>query len=203
MPEKIVCISAHPDDIELGMGGTLSLLSEDGNDIYVIINYIPGIKEERIVEIYNSMDIYNIPKENVIINDFYVKDKRERVKCIDTYLKSIKPDKVFTHYYGDTHQEHRDIFDIVNICCRRLDTSLFVWENNVIGGILVETFSPNYFVKLNKKHMKDKVNSWLCHKSQTKKYVKLDNIIYKQAELWGFKCFSDYAEAFKAIRIIS
>ena len=35
MFEKIVCVGAHPDDIELGMGGTLSKFKD--KEIYIII----------------------------------------------------------------------------------------------------------------------------------------------------------------------
>ena len=200
--ETILCIAAHPDDIELGMGGTLSLLRKKNKKVYIIINYIPSSKKKRIHEIYDSMKIYNIPNENIIINDFYKLNNREQIKCIDECLDKVMPTQVFTHYKNDTHQEHRNIFDIVNICCRRRKLSLFMWENNVIGGLLLKPFHPNYFIQLDDKNINDKINSWLCHKSQNKKYPDLRSIILKKAELWGFKCITKYAEAFISIRII-
>lgn len=206
---RIVCIAAHPDDIELGMGGTVSKYKKQNKEVFFIINYIPkdnyttGSYEERIIELKNSLNIFNIPHDNLIINNFYNKNIREKVALLDNNLKIIKPDAIFTHYEHDIHQEHNDVFKIVSISCRNKPISLFMWENNVIGGLLKNKFNPNYFIKLSKENIDDKINSWKCHKTQYNKYKLLDNLIISQSNLWGYYYNAEYVEAFMNIKFFN
>ena len=203
----IVCIAAHPDDIELGMGGTISLLRRKKKNIFFIINYIPidnntsGTTEERISEVKKSLDIFNIPHDNLIINNFYKKNTREKVYMLDNQIKKINPDAIFTHYQYDIHQEHNDVFKITNICCRNKPISLFMWENNLIGGLLQKQFQTNFLIKLEKVDIENKIKSWKQHKTQYRKYKSFDNLIYSKSNIWGFFCKSDNSEAFRSLKI--
>jgi len=54
---KILALSPHTDDIELGCGGFLSKLSEAGHPVYVIC----------FSRIYNGVDLYDEHKKSIDI----------------------------------------------------------------------------------------------------------------------------------------
>tara|TARA_B100000902_G_scaffold395672_1_gene454776 strand:+ start:8279 stop:8914 length:636 start_codon:yes stop_codon:yes gene_type:complete len=203
---KVMCISAHPDDIELSMGGSVSRFKEMNIDVYFVINYIPcdfttASYKERINEVHDSLNVFGIPKENLIINNFRDKSMREKIYDMDNIISSISPDAVFTHYENDVHQDHRDVFNVVYSSCRNKSVSLFMWENNMVGGLLKDTFNPNFFIKLNENNINEKINSWKCHKSQYKKYQCIDEDMKNYSKYLGRLCKTNFVEQFKSIKL--
>jgi LmbE family N-acetylglucosaminyl deacetylase len=50
--QSIVAFGAHPDDVEIGMGGTVAKLARNGYDVHLVIATLPNftkidIKEQR------------------------------------------------------------------------------------------------------------------------------------------------------------
>ena len=84
--EKIIFVSAHPDDFELGMGGTLNRFTKEKKEIYGIICF--PFKEERKKETFNSCKLLNI-KENNIFFLPEVDKQRNLVSSIDEIFKKI------------------------------------------------------------------------------------------------------------------
>ena len=81
---KILCLAPHPDDIELGCGGTVSKLIELGKEIHYCIfslceKSIPEgyEKDNAKKELGASCDILGINKNNVHFYYFEVREYRE------------------------------------------------------------------------------------------------------------------------------
>jgi len=57
--DSILVFGAHPDDVEIGMGGTIAKLSQMGYNVKLVIAVLPNFtnndkKEERKLEAINS-----------------------------------------------------------------------------------------------------------------------------------------------------
>ena len=66
--KNVIAIGAHPDDIEIGCGGSLSKWKSEGVDVTCIIMSCEN--EIRLNETYKAMDVLGIPKQSIVIADF-------------------------------------------------------------------------------------------------------------------------------------
>jgi len=110
--KTVIYFSPHPDD-ELCSSGTLSILTKNGNKVYIVI-YTNGnkgthdldITAERLAQIREQEDIaankiVGIPKENIFFLGYddgmleYVPQK-EIVEKVCWFIRKYRPDAVFT-----------------------------------------------------------------------------------------------------------
>lgn len=196
---NILCIAAHPDDVELGMGGTLNRFCNEKKKIKIIICYYHS--ENRKQETINACNILGISDENIYFIE-NTEDPRNMIKQMDKLFMAIKPDTVFTHFNGDTHQEHKITCDITLSCCRNINCSIYMWENTQPGGASYNQFKTNFYVLLNNENIQNKINALSHHKSQMTKYnsEKLYDFIINKSHMHGYYVNSDAAEAFFQIK---
>jgi LmbE family N-acetylglucosaminyl deacetylase len=199
--DNILCISAHPDDIEIGMGGSINRYIAENKVVNVIICFY--IDEHRKTETYNSTKILGLESQNVYFID--KKDNiREITKDVDKIVTQIRPNCIFTHFNGDSHQEHKIVSDIAIASTRNINCNLYMWENTFPGAITYNFFKPNFYVKLNTTNVEKKIDSFKEHKSQIQKYdsKKLCKFLKTKSEFWGFHCDSTNAEVFIQIKSV-
>ena len=199
--ENILCISAHPDDVEIGMGGTINRFITENKNVHIIICFY--LDKSRKIETYNSSLLLGVKKENI----YFIEKKndiRAITKEVDNIVLEIKPTSIFTHFYGDSHQEHKIVTDVAISSTRHIDCNLYMWENTFPGAITANFFKPNFYIKLNNIDIEKKINSFKEHKSQTKKYDldTLCNFLKIKSEFWGFHCNSTNAEVFIQIKSV-
>ena len=109
-PLTILCIGAHSDDIEIGMGGTLlRLLAErPGSAVHWVVCSAPG---ERAAEARRSAAAFaaDAGELHVTLHEFresHFPLEWGGIKSAFEALKPVQPDIVFTHRRGDEHQDH-------------------------------------------------------------------------------------------------
>ena len=110
---NILAIGAHPDDIELGCGGTLVKAARNGHNVYMCTltrGAASGDPRERTQELLASGKY--IGAKDVAIGDFddtklNVDDRL--INFIESYINKVDPDVIFTHYHGDIHHDHRAV----------------------------------------------------------------------------------------------
>jgi bacillithiol biosynthesis deacetylase BshB1 len=108
----ILIFAAHPDDAELGMGGTIAKLVAEGKSVG-IIDFSEaelssnGTVESRKIETADASKILNVSiRENLKIPDGRVKVEEEvKIKVIEL-LRKYKPRVVFAPYFNDRHPDH-------------------------------------------------------------------------------------------------
>jgi len=165
--ENILVISAHPDDETLGLGGTLALHSKNKDKISILIltdgesgRKTPYQKiSSRKKQAKEACKILGIDKINFL--DF--PDQKldtfpllEIAKKIEEEVNQFKPDIVYTHFWGDTNQDHQQIFKATKIATRPLPSSsikkLICYEipSSSELGNGSNSFSPNLFVDIEK-----------------------------------------------------
>jgi len=223
MKKKILIISPHADDEILGCGGTISKYTKMGIDISVLIltNANKGAPE-----IFSKNDIQAIRKESKSANKFIGTKKLffenlpgltlnqypiyKISELINKYISNIKPEIVFIPSPNDLHLDHKIIFNASKVSLRFNKKSSI--KKILSYEVLSETewnenensFSPNYFVKLNESDVNNKVKSFLKYKSQVKKYPhpRSKEAIINLAKVRGSQVFMKYAEAFKVEKIL-
>jgi LmbE family N-acetylglucosaminyl deacetylase len=108
---NIFAIGAHPDDIELGCGGTLLRAAEQGHSIYmynITRGSASGDPAMRVQELIYSSEF--VGARTLWIDNF--EDTRlalnsELINHLEYYISKTRPDVIYTHSVNDNHHDHR------------------------------------------------------------------------------------------------
>jgi LmbE family N-acetylglucosaminyl deacetylase len=114
---EVLCLGAHPDDIEIGCGGTILRICQEypGVVLHWIVLGAHGPRAEeasRGAERFRALSAGGqltvmgfrdgfFPFEGAAIKEFFENLKRE-----------LSPDLIFTHCRSDRHQDHRLVSDL-------------------------------------------------------------------------------------------
>ena len=147
-PKKILCLGAHCDDIEIGVGGTiLKLVRTIKNPDVCWVVFSSDDRRARETEKSANDFLRNVKRKKILINRFrnsYFPYHGEEIKEYFEKLKGeYQPDIIFTHYRNDLHQDHRLISELTWNSFR--DHLILEYEIPKFDGDLG---SPNFFVHL-------------------------------------------------------
>lgn len=200
--QPILAFGAHPDDIEIGMGGTIRKLSSKGRAVVVCIATVPNKIAIRKKEVAHATKILGVNKViflNVPIGKFGF--NRGTIGAIDKLISIVKPGSVFTHSTCDSHQDHINLTHCVISAARRNDFSMYMYEQALPSGVTHVAFRPQLFVDISQ-HIDDKINAIKFHKSQLGKYGEQWLMgIRGRAMHRGHQIETKFAEAFEVIKI--
>ena len=201
-PKSVIVFGAHPDDIEIGMGGTIRKLASAGNDIYSCITSIPDSHERRKLEAREAAVILGI--KDVLFLNFELADlgfNRKTINAIDNIINVLKPHSVFTHWIEDSHQDHANTTRCVIAATRKNEFNVLMYEQTLPGGITPAAFRAQYFIDITP-HIDAKIESIRAHKSQMEKNGDwwLEGI-RGRAMYRGYQIRSKFAEAFEIIKM--
>jgi bacillithiol biosynthesis deacetylase BshB1 len=113
MPDvDIMAIGAHPDDIEIGCGGTLIKLSQRGRAI-VLVDMVRGematrgtIETRRSEAASASAIIGAIERENLELEDGNIHSSPDARYRVAEVVRRHRPKLVLLPYYEDRHPDH-------------------------------------------------------------------------------------------------
>ncbi|MCX6907930.1 MAG: PIG-L family deacetylase [Verrucomicrobia bacterium] len=143
---RVLGVAAHPDDLEIGCGGTLFKMHEAGYEIYLAImtfGEAGGVaavrrkEQEAAGKGYGARKIYWMGHE-----DTRVRVDRTAIEGMDRVLREVSPDLVFANYAEDTHQDHRSTATIVLSSARYTQNVLFYEVTTTMN------FTPEVFVDI-------------------------------------------------------
>jgi LmbE family N-acetylglucosaminyl deacetylase len=207
-PKKILILSPHTDDGELGCGGTIAKFCTEGKEVYYAAfstckKSLPeGFAADTLEkECRAATKELGIAQENIIIYDFEVREFPEKRQLILEEMvilsTNIKPDLVFIPSAADIHQDH----GVIHAEALRAfkNTSLvgyeLPWNHN--------QFNSSLFVSLSAAMIDKKINALKKYQSQSHRNYMQEDFIRSLATVRGVQCNSKFAEAFEVYRMIS
>lgn len=147
-PVRILLLGAHPDDIEIGCGGTVLELARRYPRLsahWVVLTGDPTRAHEATAAA--GRFLHGVADREVLIERFrdgYLPYEGDRVKDYFEALKArVSPDLIFTHYRDDGHQDHRLVCELTWNTFR--DHLILEYE---IPKYDPDIGSPNVFVHL-------------------------------------------------------
>jgi len=108
---RILCVGAHPDDVEIGMGGTVASLTARGIGVRILdlTNGEPtprGSPEKRLEEAGRSAGILGAERRTLEMPNRFLTDSIENRKTLAAEIRDFKPEYVFAPYSKDAHPDH-------------------------------------------------------------------------------------------------
>ena len=164
--DYVLCIGAHPDDVEYGMTGTFLKCDETEFSVYVMSS--GGDYDKTTLEIDRAAEnrmVWNsfTNVSGYIINDAFVRDQSED-SMVQFIEKHIHPhiDVVVTMPQQDSHFEHRKINNLGPALCRRSPITLVEYRT----PSTLNHWIPNHFENISEKDYTIKKNILKLFKSQ-------------------------------------
>ncbi len=114
-----LCVGAHADDVELGMGGTVAKLVRLGKrgailDLSDASMGTRGTVEERTREALEAARILGVPRSNLGFRDGFLDSRDPALRTrLTEYVRRVRPAVVFTHPLRDRHPDHEQTAQLV------------------------------------------------------------------------------------------
>jgi len=197
---NVIAIGAHPDDIELGAGGSLALHRAQGDTVRFLILTKGGklsAPSKREAEARDAADVLGVDDVRFMgYEDTKVPYDDDIVERIDSHLTELDADRVYIHTEEDTHQDHRHAA-LASIAAGRNTDEVLAFESPSTRS----SFDPQYYISLSKEFLERKIEAIRTHESQQeKKYLEAE-AMKGLARFRGRQANTRYAEAFQVIRI--
>lgn len=225
----ILAFGAHPDDVELGCGGTLAKEISNGKKVGIIDLTAGelgtrGSAEIRTLEANKASKILGLnTRENLNFKDgFFKNNENHQIKVIQV-IRKYQPEIILCNALDDRHIDHPKASKLVSDSSFlsglvKIDTSLNgekqqPWRpKSVYHYIQWKNLSPDFVVDVSG-FMEKKISAINAYKSQfynpesnepetliSKKNF-IDNVINRSADL-GRLIGVDYAEGFNTQRLL-
>lgn len=198
----VIVFGAHPDDIEIGMAGTICRLAACGNEVYTCIATVPDERETRIREARAAAKILGVKDVLLLpLKATQLGYNRISIGAIDSVIKQFRPHSVFTHWIEDSHQDHVNVTRCIVAATRKNNFNVYMYEQTIPGGITPAGFRAQYLIDVSK-YIDRKLQSIHAHASQMKRNGEwwLEGV-RGRAMYRGYQIHTKYAEAFEIIKI--
>ena len=230
MKVDILAIGAHPDDVELGCGGTLAKLISEGKTV-AVIDLTQGELGTRGTNITRAEEAAEatrvmgyVGRENLKMKDGFLVNSEEYQLEIVKMIRKYQPDIVFANAIDDRHPDHEKASKLVSDACFlsglvKIETTLDnesqkAWRpKQIFHYIQWKNITPAFVVDVSG-FMEKKIEACLAYKTQfydpnskepmtpiaTKDF--LESIKYRAKDL-GRLSGVDYAEGFTTEKLLT
>ena len=223
MKLDILVFGAHPDDVELGCGGTVIKEVKAGKKVGIIDLTrgelgTRGTAEIRTAETKKATEIMGVAvRENMNFKDGFFKDDEAHKLAIIEKIRKYQPEIVITNAVSDRHPDHGRGSEISVDACflsglEKIETNQKVWRPRAIYQyIQFNNLTPDVVVDISEE-MGEKLNAVKAYSTQffnpesneSETIISsmgfLDSVTYRAKDL-GRQANCEYAEGFLAHQI--
>jgi LmbE family N-acetylglucosaminyl deacetylase len=204
-PLSVLCLGAHSDDIEIGIGGTVLQWLSEGAELNVAWCVLSAVGPRKSEARASAADFLSGAERSRVelhaFRDGYFPAQSAELKAYFEEMKTrIEPDVIFTHRHDDAHQDHRET-------CRHTwntfrDHMIFEYEVPKWDG---DVGRPNLYVPLQERVMARKIELLNQHfVTQRGKHWFDEETFRGLARLRGMECRAKdrYAEGLFAHKLL-
>jgi LmbE family N-acetylglucosaminyl deacetylase len=200
--KTVLALGAHPDDLELGCGATLAKLSAAGVRVRAVI-FTDGAKgapegSDRARETRAALGSLGV--EDVQLHSFpdtkLHEHLNELIGVIEQHVRDISPDRVYTMFDGDRHQDHRTVYEASAVACRKV-RQLFGYET----PSSYPNFVPTVFEPVDD-FIERKVEALKLHRSQGDRLYMHEEKIRSAAHFRGVQVDLGQTEGFLPYKLV-
>ena len=157
--KRFLCVAPHPDDAELGMGGTLVTLKRQGHEVLICdaTNGEPtpnGSPETREREWTRASEIMGVGRVNLRLKNREVEHTLVARHRLAAVVRQFRPHVLFVPYYPDAHPDHIAVHRIA--VDARFDAKL------TKSGIAGEPWHPKRVIQYYCTHLRTHIVPTFC-----------------------------------------
>ena len=204
--KKVLVLAPHTDDGELGAGGYISKLIEDGAEVFYMAfstaeESVPeGFPKDVLkTEVVAATKVLGVKEENVLIFNYQVRKLNYvRQEILEELIRFKKInndiDLVLIPSIKDIHQDHSTIAmeGIRAFKTKSILSYELIWNNL--------SFNTQAYVSLDERHLSKKINALKEYKSQGFRDYLSEEFIRSLAIARGVQFGVKYAETFEVVR---
>ncbi len=200
-------LAPHTDDGELGCGGTIAKLAEEGKEVFYAAfclhsKALPKSFSSNTLEMEckKATAVLGIPPSRLLLSesDYEVRElPAVRQKILEELLKlnkEIQPEMVLLPAASDIHQDHQVIHQ----------EGMRAFKNTTFAGYELPwnnySIRTNFFVRISENDLLKKIESLKAYESQSDKSYMNPEFIRSLARVRGVQANSSFAEAFEIYR---
>lgn len=144
--QVVLAVGAHPDDVEIGIGGTLAAHAAVDDRLVILTLSGGSVGGEAAIRQAESQAAAAVVGARLIHLDF--EDTRLDpangvITAIEQVIADVRPDRLYTHSAHDRHQDHRAVHQAAQIAARRV-AGLYCFQS----PSCTVNYSPNRFVDI-------------------------------------------------------
>lgn len=205
--KRVLVLAPHTDDAELGCGGTIARLLEEGAHLHVAAfstaqESIPAGLPPTTTrdEFHEAMRRLQVPKEQVLLFDYPVRKfsyhRQEVLEELVRLRTQLEPDWVLLPSPQDLHQDHQ----VIAAEGLRSFKERTVWGYELPWNLV--DFSAQAFVTLQRHHVDAKWRALSAYRSQIEmgRPYFVPELIEGLARVRGIQVKTEFAEAFEVLR---
>jgi LmbE family N-acetylglucosaminyl deacetylase/CheY-like chemotaxis protein len=196
--ERVLAVGAHPDDVEIGVGGILLAHHAAGDQVTVMTlshGSQGGDREERAGEAARAAHLLGADLELCDLEDTHISESNPTVGLIEAVVARIEPTIVYVHTINDLHQDHRNVNRATMVAARRVP-SLYCYES---PSTTVD-FRPARFVSI-EGHLDAKLGAIDAYASQVAVRAYLEEeLVRATSRYWGRYGGARYCEPLEVVR---
>ena len=198
----VLALGAHPDDLELGCGATLAKLTEAGVRVRAVIltDGAKGAPEGSNRAHETRAALGSLGVEDVQLHSF--PDTRlhehlnELIGVIEQHVRDVSPDRVYTMFDGDRHQDHRAVYEASAVACRKVRQLLGYETPSSYPNFVPTVFEPvDDFIER-------KVEALKLHRSQGDRLYMHEEKIRSAAHFRGVQVDLGQTEGFLPYKLV-
>jgi LmbE family N-acetylglucosaminyl deacetylase len=201
---SVLCLGAHSDDIEIGVGATLLTMIGRGIHLEVLWCVLSGAGNRECEAKASAADFLSgAERADIEVMDFRDGFFPEQGEAIKSWFEALKmrvdPDLILTHRREDAHQDHRAVCGLTWSTFR--DHCILEYEIPKWDGDLGQ---PNVYVPIAADTIERKIDLLTMHFSSQRSKHWFDTETFRGlARLRGMECRApeNYAEALFARKL--
>jgi N-acetylglucosamine malate deacetylase 1 len=173
----LLAFGPHPDDLEIGLGGTLAKHAALGHSVGLCDltrgeMSSNGTPEERVKEAEAARKVLGAAwRENLALPDRAIGSSPEHTRMVVELIRRVRPRTIAIPYWQDRHPDHRSASDLLrnavfNAKLRRYAAAGEAWQAEWVCHYFINDAGPASFVVDVSAHYEAKRQALACYASQ-------------------------------------
>jgi LmbE family N-acetylglucosaminyl deacetylase len=199
----VIAIGAHPDDIELGIGGTVALLTAAGVQVVMAIVSVPADYAVRVAEATDSAAILDCKLRVLLEGECRrIEDLKnyQLVGMVDALVREYRPAAVLAHGPTDFHRDHVQVYHAAVAAQRLAQFDLYSYLPTMCRPVPVP-FQPRAYVDISAT-IETKMRAIAAHRSQFYSRGLTFDFYREMARLNGRLVGVEYAEGLEVSKML-